>query len=160
MMATFLEWCTFSLKDFADWGYIGLFLAAFLAATVLPLSSEIVFTAVILTMGLNPWACVGIATVGNTLGGMTCYWLGHLGKIEWIEKYLGIKKEKVDKWTDKVQKHGDWLAFFSFLPGIGDFIAVAAGFLRCNLWIVTFAMFLGKLARYIVWMYFQGLFIS
>lgn len=159
MLETFFEWCNFALRDFTQWGYIGLFLSAFLAATILPLASEVVFAGVVLTMGLDPWICVGVATLGNTLGGLTCYWIGYLGKLAWIEKYLRVKKENLDKWVGKFHKHGDWLAFFSFLPGIGDFIAVAAGFLRCNLWIVTIAMFLGKLARYIVWMYFQGLFI-
>lgn len=147
------------MESFAEWGYFGLFLAAFLAATVLPVASEVVFTAVVWKMGLDPWTCVAVATVGNTLGGLTCYWLGHLGKLEWIEKYLGVKKDKLDKWVSKFHKHGDWLAFFSFLPAVGDFIAVAAGFLRCNIWIVTLAMFLGKLIRYIVWMYLQGMFI-
>lgn len=147
------------LEGFAEWGYLGLFLAAFLAATILPVASEVVFTAVVWKMGLDPWTCVGVASVGNTLGGLTCYWLGHLGRLDWIEKYLGVKKDKLEKWVKKFHKHGDWLAFFSFLPAVGDFIAVAAGFLRCNLWIVTIAMFLGKLARYIVWMYLQGMFI-
>lgn len=147
------------LESFADWGYFGLFLAAFLAATVLPLSSEIVFTAVVWKLHLDPWVCVGVATVGNTLGGMSCYWLGYLGKMEWIEKYLRIKQEKVDKWVDKLHKQGDWIAFFSFTPGIGDFIAVACGFLRCNVWIVAISMFMGKFIRYIVWMYLQGMII-
>jgi membrane protein YqaA with SNARE-associated domain len=159
MLEALLEWCNLALRDFTQWGYFGLFLAAFLAATILPLASEVVFAGVVLTMGLDPWICVGVATIGNTLGGLTCYWIGYLGKLEWIEKFLRVKKKNLDEWAGKFHKYGDWLAFFSFLPGVGDFIAVAAGFLRCNLWIVSIAMFLGKLARYIVWMYFQGIFI-
>ena len=159
MLESFLEWSNLALADFAQWGYLGLFLAAFLAATILPLASEVVFAAVVFTMGLDPWICVGVATVGNTLGGLTCYWLGHLGKLEWINKYLRINNDRLNKWIVILQKKGSWFAFFSFLPAVGDLIAVAAGFLRCKLWIVTLSMFLGKLARYIVWMYFQGLFI-
>jgi membrane protein YqaA with SNARE-associated domain len=147
------------VEYFAEFGYVGLFIASFLAATILPFSSEVVFTAVVWKMGSDPWICVAAATVGNTLGGMTCYWLGMLGKMEWIEKYLGIKQAKVDKWVDKLHKQGDWIAFFSFMPAIGDLIAVACGFLRCNGWIVLAAMFAGKLIRYIVWMYVQGIFI-
>lgn len=148
------------LESFAEWGYLGLFLASFLAATILPLASEVVFTAVVWKMGSDPWICVAVATSGNTFGGMTCYWLGKLGKMEWIEKYLHIKQEKVNKWVNKLHEQGDWIAFFAFLPAIGDIIAVASGFLRCNAWIVLVAMFLGKLIRYIVWMYFQGIFIG
>ncbi len=142
--------------DWAQYGYFGLFVAAFLAATIVPFSSEVVFTTLVVTMKLNPWACVAWATLGNWLGGLTCYWLGHLGKIEWIERWLRIKHEKIERFTDKFHRYGDWFAFFSFLPGIGDIIAVAAGFMRCRLWIVAVSMLLGKLARYVVWLYVNG----
>ncbi|MGM9805462.1 MAG: YqaA family protein [Candidatus Aphodosoma sp.] len=142
-----------------DLGYIGLMIAAFLAATIVPFSSEAVFTA-LFWGGLNPWWLIFWATIGNTLGGMTCFWLGHIGKIEWIERWLKIKKEKIDSFESKFHRYGDWVAFFSFLPGVGDVIAVAAGFMRCRWWIVLISMALGKLARYIVWMYFNGLFIN
>lgn len=142
-----------------DLGYFGLMIAAFLAATVVPFSSEAVFTALFYG-GLDPWWLVFWATVGNSLGGMTCYWLGCLGKIEWIEKWMKIKKEKIDRFMTKFHKYGDWLAFFSFLPGVGDIIAVAAGFMRCRWWVVLISMTLGKLARYVVWMYMNGLFFN
>ncbi|MBP1663785.1 MAG: putative integral rane protein [Bacteroidetes bacterium] len=96
------------------------------------------------------------ATLGNWLGGMSCYYLGMLGKVEWIEKYLRIKKEKMDSFEVKLHKYGDWFAFFSFLPGIGDGIAVASGFFRCRWWIVALSMLLGKFVRYVVWMYANG----
>ena len=140
-------------------GYIGLFLACFLAATIVPFSSEIVFTAMFFS-GFDPWTCVFVATAGNWLGGMTCYLLGRLGKIEWIEKYLRVKKEKVERFTLKVQRYGDWFAFFSFLPGVGDIIAIASGFFRCRWWVVAVAMMLGKFVRYVVWMYLNGLVFS
>jgi len=139
-------------------GLFGLFIASFLAATVVPFSSEVVFSAMVFG-GLDAWSCVLVATVGNWLGGMTCYYLGRLGKMEWIEKYAGVKKDKLDKFSTKIQKYGDWLPFFSFLPGIGDVIAVASGFLRCRWWVVAISMLLGKFARYVVWMYFNGLFM-
>lgn len=142
--------------DWAQYGYFGLFVAAFLAATIVPFSSEVVFTTLVVTMKLNPWVCVTWATLGNWLGGLTCYWLGRLGKMEWIERWLRIKKEKIEKFNAKFHKYGDWLAFFSFLPGVGDIIAVAAGFMRCRLWIVAVSMLLGKLARYVVWLYVNG----
>lgn len=145
--------------SFVDLGYFGLMIAAFLAATVVPFSSEAVFTALFYG-GLDPWWLVFWATVGNSLGGMTCYWLGCLGKIEWIEKWMKIKKEKIDRFMTKFHKYGDWLAFFSFLPGVGDIIAVAAGFMRCRWWVVLISMTLGKLARYVVWMYMNGLFFN
>lgn len=140
-------------------GYLGLFVAAFLAATVVPFSSEAVFSALVFLGDFDLWTCVFVATAGNWLGGMTCYYLGRLGKLEWIEKFTGVKKDKIDKWTDKIQKYGNWMAFFSFLPGIGDVIAVASGYFRCNVWIVALSMLLGKFFRYVVWMYLNGLFL-
>ena len=68
-----------------EYGYIGVFIASFLAATVLPFSSEVVLTGVLLA-GAVYWPCMIAATLGNFLGGMSCYWLGMLGKVEWIEK--------------------------------------------------------------------------
>lgn len=144
------------MLEFAIYGYWGLFLAAFLAATVLPLGSEVVFAALI-AAGLDPWTCVFVATLGNWLGGLTCYWLGLLGKFEWIEKWMKIKHERVEHFMTKFHKYGDWLAFFSFLPAVGDIIAVASGFMRCRFWIVALSMLFGKFARYVVWMYLQGL---
>lgn len=139
-------------------GYLGLFIASFLAATVVPFSSEVIFSAMVYS-GLDAWKCVFVATIGNWLGGMTCYYLGRLGKMEWIEKYLRVKRAKIESFSTRMHKYGDWFAFFSFLPGVGDIIAVASGFFRCRWWVVAISMLLGKFARYIVWMYFNGLFM-
>lgn len=146
------------MPGLTELGLLGLFIASFLAATVVPFSSEVVFSALAFG-GFDLWTCVFVATAGNWLGGMTCYGLGRLGKMKWIEKFTGVKKEKIDRMADKVQRHGNWLAFFSFLPGVGDVIAVAAGFFRCNVWIVTFSILLGKFFRYVVWMWVNGLFL-
>lgn len=144
------------MTDFIELGYAGLFIASFLAATVVPFSSEVVFSALVFG-GLDAWKCVFVATAGNWLGGMTSYYVGRLGKLEWIEKYFRIKKEKLDRFTEKMHKYGDWFAFFSFLPGVGDVIAVAAGYFRCRWWIVAISMLTGKFVRYVFWMYVNGM---
>lgn len=132
-----------------NYGYIGVFIAAFLAATILPFSSEVVLAGVMAT-GAGYWPLITAATIGNVLGGMTCYWLGTLGKREWITKYLGMPPEKVDRWTHYLQGKGAWMAFFVFLPGVGDFFAVALGLLRANAWAVLGFMTAGKFLRYLV----------
>lgn len=134
-----------------NYGYIGVFVASFLAATVLPFSSEVVLTGVLLS-GASYGSCMIAATIGNFLGGMTCYWLGMAGKIEWIEKYLRLDIKKLERIRDWIKDKGSWIGFFVFLPGIGDFIAVALGFLRANVWVVAISMFAGKALRYWVWM--------
>jgi membrane protein YqaA with SNARE-associated domain len=136
-----------------DYGYLGLFMACFLAATILPLSSDIVFGALI-AIGLAAIPCLMVATIGNWLGGMTNYYLGYLGKTEWIEKYLKVKKERVDKtqhWLNR--RGGAYMAFFSFLPGIGDLIPLALGFMRANALKVNISMLLGKFLRYLLIFY-------
>lgn len=146
------------LDGFVEYGYIGLFLASFLAATILPFGSEFVFAGLI-ALGMNAWGCVIVASVGNWLGGMTNYYLGRMGKVEWIEKYLKINKEKIDKIQKWLEGKGAFMAFFSFLPIVGDIIALALGFMRANVYVVNVSMFLGKFARYVLIMYGVNWFI-
>lgn len=100
-----------------DWGYAGLFISALLAGSIIPFSSELVMLALV-KVGLNPAICVLAATLGNTMGGMTCYYMGHLGKTDWIEKYFKVKQEKIDKMQRFLQGKGALMAFFAFLPFI------------------------------------------
>lgn len=141
-------WIESLVQLLTDWGYLGLFISALLAGSIVPFSSELVMGALV-AMGLEPWLCVLAATLGNTLGGLTCYWLGRLGRIDWIEKYLGVKREKVERVQRFLQGRGALMAFFAFLPFVGEAIAVALGFMRSNLWLTAVSMFAGKLARYV-----------
>lgn len=132
-----------------DWGLPGLFISALLAGSIVPFSSELVLVALV-KIGLDPVSCVLAAALGNTVGGMTCYYMGHLGKIEWIEKYFKVKKEKVERMETFLRGKGALMAFFAFLPFVGEVIAIALGFMRSNVWLTTLSMFAGKLIRYVV----------
>ena len=131
-----------------EWGYLGMFLSALIAGTVVPFSSEAVLVACI-SMGLNPILCVLAATTGNMIGGMTCYWLGSLGNMKWIERYFGVNEKKLKRAERFVKGRGAWMAFFMFIPFLGEAIGVVLGLMRANVWITTIAMFLGKSFRYI-----------
>lgn len=131
-----------------DWGYVGLFISALLAGSIIPFSSELVLVALV-QLGLSPAACVLSAALGNTAGGMTCYYIGRLGRIDWMERYLKVKREKVERMQRFLQGKGALMAFFAFLPFVGEVIAIALGFMRSNLALTTFSMFVGKLLRYI-----------
>ncbi len=137
------------LDGLVEWGFFGLFLASFLAATILPFGSEVVFAALI-AAGFDIWTSVVVATIGNSLGGMTCYWFGSFGKIEWVERFMKVKRERIQKMQDWLHGRGAIMSFFVFLPGVGDIIAVALGFMRANPWLVLLFMTLGKFARYVV----------
>ena len=75
-----------------EWGLPGLFISALLAGSIVPFSSELVLVALV-KLGLPPIACLISATLGNTVGGMTCYYMGRLGKISWIEKLQGKERK-------------------------------------------------------------------
>ena len=132
-----------------DWGYGGMFISAFLAGTILPFSSEVVLLACV-ALGLDPLLSTLSTTLGNVLGGLTCYWIGRLGKMEWIEKYFRVSRKQLDKAARFIHGKGSWMALFSFLPVIGDALLIALGLMKDNVWIVSAAMSIGKLIRYAV----------
>lgn len=132
-----------------DWGYGGMFISAFLAGTILPFSSEVVLLACV-ALGLDPLLSTLSTTLGNVLGGLTCYWIGRLGKMEWIEKYFRVSRKQLDKAARFIHGKGSWMALFSFLPVIGDALLIALGLMKANVWIVSAAMSIGKLIRYAV----------
>ena len=138
--------------DWLEFGYWGLLLSSFLSATVLPFSSEAVLAGMIYAGG-DPWKAVAVATFGNTMGGISSYWIGHLGKVEWMQKYLGVGEEKLDRWLPRVQRYGSFFAILSFAPVVGDVIPLGLGFLRANMWFTCLWMAIGKLLRYaaIMW---------
>lgn len=134
---------------FIDWGYIGLFISAFVAGSILPFSSEVVLT-VLVQMGADPTLCLISASVGNTLGGLVCYWLGYLGNMKWIERWLKIDKQKMDKVSGFVKRYGAGMGLFGVLPWVGEVIIVLLGLMRANVYITTFTMFIGKFIRYLL----------
>ena len=79
-----------------DYGYMGMAISAFLAASILPFSSEAVMVG-LLAAGLDMWALVAWGTVGNVLGSMFNYSIGRMGKMEWIAKYLHTKPEDLER---------------------------------------------------------------
>lgn len=135
------------IQFMTQWGYAGMFISAFLAGTVLPFSSEAVLLACI-GIGLDPVLSTVFTTAGNALGGLTCYGVGRLGKMTWIEKIFKVNSKDREKALRLIQGRGAWMALFSFLPMIGDAILIVLGLMRSNVWIVTVAMTLGKLLRY------------
>ena len=137
------------LDGLAEYGYWGLLLASFLAATILPFSSEVVFAALI-AAGMDIWTSILYATAGNAAGGATCYYLGRLGKMEWLEKWFKIKPDKIDKTIRWMHGKGAVTGFFGFLPAVGDVMLVALGFMRANVPVVMISMTLGKFLRYLL----------
>ena len=129
--------------------YVALFASSFLAATVVPFSSEAVLAATLLSGG-DPFACLVVATAGNTLGGMTGYALGRWGRRTFAEKRAELSAARQQRWLGFAERYGSVAALSCWLPGIGDFIAIALGALKTR-WLPTLLwMAVGKSARYAV----------
>ena len=133
---------------FQEYGYWGMGVLAFLSGSVIPIASELLL-ALFLKLGLNPLALVAVATVGNTLGGITCYMLGYLTNKERVQKILKISDKRMKRADLLIQKYGYWTAAISFVPAIGEVLLVVLGIMRVSKYKVMTVMFAGKLIRYI-----------
>ena len=114
-----------------------LFASSFLAATLLPGGSEAVLFGVLKVYPSTLWTALGIATLGNTLGGMVSFGMG------WL-----VPQSKALKHIEHVNRFGAPVLLFAWAPLIGDALCLAAGWLRLNPWQAALYMAIGKFARY------------
>ncbi len=137
------------MEYFTDFGYIGLFFSSFLAATILPLSSEVVLSLLLLN-GLDPIILICVATFGNVLGSFVNYAAGFWGSLFFIKKVLKIQEDTFIKAKQRFNKYGILSLLLAWAPIIGDPLTIIAGGLRIN--IITFFTLVtsGKLIRYII----------
>jgi len=128
-----------------EYGLSTVFVVAFISATLLPMGSEPVVFGLV---KLNPelfWPAVLVATAGNTLGGMTSWWMGygaHQAVDQWRHSRTHVHA------LDWLQRLGPKACLLSWLPVIGDPLCAVAGWLRMPLWPCTLYMAVGKFARY------------
>ena len=138
------------MESLLDYGLIGLFIGSFLAATVVPFSSDLLVIGM-LALGGDPVLTIAVATLGNWLGGLTSYWLGWLGKLEWLERWFRVKRETIERQQARVKRWGAWLALLTWLPFVGDIFAVVLGFYKVRFLPSALWMLVGKCGRFIVW---------
>lgn len=132
------------------YAYLGLFAAAFSAATLLPLQSEALLVALLLGGTQPALALLLVASLGNVLGSLVNWWLGR-----YLERYRGRRWFPVsDKRLVQAQawysRYGRWSLLFSWLPVVGDPLTLVAGIMREPLWRFTLIVTLAKTARYAV----------
>lgn len=129
-----------------------LFASSFLSATLLPGNSEVVLVAMLLSGVSQPWLLVLIATMGNSLGGLTNVILGRFfplrEKSRWQEKAVGWLK-----------RYGAATLLLSWMPVIGDLLCLLAGWMRISWGPVLLFLCLGKALRYVLvaWATLQGM---
>lgn len=130
--------------------YGGLFVSAFLAATILPAGSEIGLVILIEEMPSHFIALIAVASFGNVLGALVNWYLGRACLVLQDKRWFPIGKTQLTRATGWFQRYGKWSLLLSWVPIIGDPLTMAAGLLRLP--IVTFLVIvsLAKTARYIV----------
>lgn len=111
-----------------------------------------------LAAGGEPITTVTVATIGNWLGGLTSYWVGWLGKLEWLERWFRVKHETIKRQRTKVERWGALLALMTWLPFVGDVFAIVLGFYKAKFLPSALCMFVGKCGRFVVWALIVGAF--
>lgn len=130
--------------------YLGLFAAAFGAATLLPLQSEAVLVG-LLMLGEQPaWALVSVATAGNVLGSVVNWLLGRYIERWRHKRWFPISDEKLARAQRAYQGYGQWSLLLSWMPVIGDPLTMIAGVMREPLWRFVLIVMVAKLGRYLV----------
>ncbi len=149
-----LEW----INDLSAWlqgwmsagaGLWGLFFSAFLSATVLPGSSEVVMTALVTAYPALAVQAFFAALAGNVLGCLLTFGMGHAGR-EGFERFKSVKVDLEDPRIQRLRRWGPPGLFLSFLPLVGDALVLAAGWLKMPFWQSIFWIALGKGTRYLV----------
>lgn len=127
---------------------ISLFFGAFLAATILPFSSEVMLVAALKTDEHSTAALVGIATGGNVMGALVNWGLGRY-LMHWVEhRWFPFSQKQIDKASMRFNKYGIWSLLLSWVPILGDPLTFIAGALSVRILPFLILVTIGKAARY------------
>lgn len=138
------------METLIKWGYFGLLIGSFCASTIIPFSSDALLVGM-LAIGSNVWLCLLTATLGNWAGGLTSYWLGYAGNMEKIERRFKNSAVRLERHKKLIDKYGQWLSFFAWLPVVGDFFSISLGFFKVNFKLTAFWMLVGRFVRFLFW---------
>ena len=130
--------------------YGALFVSAFLAAAVLPVSSEAVLAGLIVSGRGDPWLLLAVATIGNTLGSVTNWVMGRGIDTLRNRRWFPVTPDRYEQACRTFRRFGEWTLLFAWLPVVGDALTIAAGAARVNLGVFVTLVAIGKAARYAV----------
>ena len=131
----------------SEYGYWGMGVLAFLSGSIVPITSEVLLV-FFLSVGLNAVALTLVASFGNTLGGITCFFMGRIVSKERAVEFFKITPRRMQRADRIIQRYGYWAAAISFVPVIGETLLVMLGVMRVSWWRVAIVMAVGKLIRY------------
>lgn len=134
-----------------DWAvYGGLLLNGFLAATLLPASSEVTLAALVQQAVGDPWLLLVFASIGNTGGSVVNWMMGRFLRHYQDRRWFPVSEKQVDRASNWFARFGLWSLLFAWLPVIGDPLTAVAGLLRVPFLPFLILVAIGKTARYLV----------
>ena len=133
--------------------YLSLFTISFLAATILPFSSELTLAGLIATSNYDNLLLLIVASFGNTLGSVLNWALGFYSRNLTTKKWFAFKDKQIEKSSQWFSKFGKWSLLFAWVPIIGDPLTLVAGLLRVRFLDFLISVMIGKISRYLVIFY-------
>lgn len=130
--------------------YLGLFLSAFLAATLLPAQSELVLASLLAAESRSATLLITVASLGNILGAFLNYWLGRGALALQDKRCFPVGPAALERAQGWYQRYGRWSLLLSWMPVVGDPLTLAAGVLREKIWVFLTLVTLAKTGRYLV----------
>ena len=133
--------------------YLSLFAISFLAATILPFSSELTLAGLIATSNYDNLLLLIVASFGNVLGSVVNWALGFYSRNLTIKKWFPFKEIQIENSSQWFSKFGKWSLLFAWVPFIGDPLTLVAGLFRVKFLEFLILVMIGKISRYLVIFY-------
>ena len=136
--------------------YLSLFAISFLAATILPFSSELTLAGLISTSNYDNLLLLIVASFGNVLGSAVNWALGFYSRNFTTKKWFPLKEIQIEKSSKWFTKFGKWSLLFAWVPFVGDPLTLVAGLLRVRFLDFIILVAIGKVSRYLIVLYLIG----
>jgi membrane protein YqaA with SNARE-associated domain len=136
--------------------YLSLFFISFLAATILPFSSELTLAGLISTSNYDNLLLLVFASFGNVLGSVFNWGLGFYARNLTIKKWFPFKETQIERSSKWFSKFGKWSLLFAWVPIVGDPLTFVAGLLRVRFLDFIILVAIGKVSRYLIIFYLMG----
>ena len=136
--------------------YLSLFFISFLAATVLPFSSELTLAGLISTSNYDNLLLLVVASFGNVLGSVFNWSLGFYSRNLTTKKWFPFKETQIERSSKWFSKFGKWSLLFAWVPIVGDPLTFVAGLLRVRFLDFIILVAIGKVSRYLIIFYLIG----
>ena len=136
--------------------YLSLFFISFLAATILPFSSELTLAGLISTSNYDNLLLLVFASFGNVLGSVVNWFIGFYSRNLTTKKWFPFKETQIERSSKWFSKFGKWSLLFAWVPIVGDPLTFVAGLLRVRFFDFIILVAIGKVSRYLIIFYLIG----